>query len=60
MNYQTCSRPKKVQKKTFVIPKTLPEITLSLPEGTATASNDNFIMQRTQEKKSLISYKTSV
>ena len=43
MNYQTCSRRKKVQKKTFVIPKTLPEITLSLPEGTATASNDNFI-----------------
>ena len=43
MNYQTCSRPKKVQKKTFVIPKTLPEITMCLREGTVTASNDNFI-----------------
>ena len=38
-----CSRPKQVQKRTFVKAKTLPEITMSLPEVTATVNIENFI-----------------
>ena len=43
LDINSCSRPKKVQKKTFVIAKTLPEITISLPEVTATVNIENFI-----------------
>lgn len=39
----TCSRPNKILLKTFDTSRTLPEIALSIAEGTSTANIDNFI-----------------
>ena len=49
---QTCSRPNKVQEKTFALSKTLPEVAMSLLEGTPTLNFNNFInsMKITLEK----------
>ena len=38
---QTCSRRNQVHEKTFVLPKNLPEVAMSLPEGTATSNINN-------------------
>ena len=57
LDINSCSRPKKVQKKTFVIAKTLPEITISLPEVTATVNIENFINTTHITNEGLISYK---
>ena len=40
---QICSKPDKIQNKTFVMPKTLPKSALPIPERSAPVSFDNFI-----------------
>ena len=56
-NYKLVPDQTKYKKKTFVLPKTFPEIATSLPEGTATASIKNFINAMKITKEEINSYK---
>lgn len=46
-----CSRPNKVQDKTFIFPKTLLPIAMSLPEGIAISRIDFFFKSKENDKR---------